>query len=262
MKKVLNTIIWTGLIAYIFIALGFTADKRSEVLCRELRVIIADSSSAQFFDKRDVERILKSGHRKKIRGTHISELNTRELEALFSKNPYIKKIEVYTTVDGVLCIRVRQRTPVIHVIASNGAGYYLDKDGYILPASRKYTPYLLVANGSFFVGDQFKRSECLDSIPDKKFYKPWFEVLELADFINGNSFWSSQIVQLYLNSKQDFEIIPRVGAHQIILGRAEGYETKFSNLEILYEEGLKKEGWNNYQKIDLRFKNQVICTKR
>jgi cell division protein FtsQ len=261
MKKVLNTIIWTGLIAYLFLALGFTGDKQSELLCSELRVIITDSSSAQFFDKRDVQRILKAGHRK-ILGEPLTELNTREVEALFSKNPYIRKIEVYTTLDGVLNIRVKQRTPVVHVIASNGAGYYLDNDGYIMPASRKYTPYLLVANGSFFVGDQFKRVNCLDSIPDKKFYKPWFEVLELAHFINGSSLWSAQIVQLYLNSKQDFEIIPRVGAHQIILGKVEGFESKFSNLEILYDEGLKKEGWNNYQKIDLRFKNQVICTKR
>jgi cell division protein FtsQ len=261
MKKALNTIIWTCLVAYLFIALGFTADKRSELICREIRVIVTDSADIQFFDKRDVDRVLKSGKRK-IRGKLISEVNTREVESLFSKNPYIKKIEVYTTVDGVMSIRVRQRTPVVRVIASNGAGYYLDEDGYIIPANRKFTPYLLVANGSFFVGDQFRRASCLDSIPDKKFYKPWFELLELADFINGDSFWRAQVVQLYLNSKQDFEIIPRVGAHQIILGKAEGYETKFSNLEILYTEGLKKEGWNNYQKIDLRFKNQVICTKR
>jgi len=261
MKKLLNTFIWTGLAVYLFLALGFTADKRSELLCSEVRVIVADSSTTRFFDRRDVERILRSG-KIRIRGVPVSEVNTREVEKLFSKNPYIRKIEVYVTLDGVLNIRVRQRTPVVRVIASNGSGYYLDKDGYIMPASRKYTPYLLVANGSFHVGDQFKRSVCLDSIPDKKFYRPWFELLELTHFINGSSFWSSQVVQLYLNPKQEFEIIPRVGAHQIILGRAEGYERKFSNLEIFYEEGLKKEGWNTYQKIDLRFNNQVICTKR
>jgi len=261
MKKVLNIIIWTGLIAYLSFALGFTTDRRSEILCSKVKVIIADSSDAKFFDRRDVERILGSA-KNRILGTPLNKVNTRKVEALFSKNPYIKRIEVYTTLDGILNIRVIQRTPVVRVIASNGAGYYLDKDGYIMPANRKYTPYLPVANGSFYVGDQFRQSACLDSIRDKKFYKPWFEVLELAQFINSNSFWSAQIVQLYLNSSQDFELIPRVGAHQIILGDAEGYETKFSNLKILYEEGLKKEGWNNYQKIDLRFKNQVICTKR
>jgi len=252
---------WTGLIAYLMFALGFTADKRAELICKEVRIIITDSSSIKFFDRKDVERILRSGNRK-IRGVPVSEINTREIESFFSKIPYIRKIEVYTTLDGALNIRVRQRTPVVRVIASNGAGYYLDKDGYIFPASSKFSPYLLVASGSFPVGDQFKRVACLDSIKDKNFYKPWFGLLELTHFINRNDFWRSQIVQLYLNSNLDFEIIPRVGAHQIILGRVEEYESKFSNLKILYDEGLKKEGWNNYQKIDLRFKNQVICTKR
>ncbi len=261
MKKVLNIIIWSGMIGYLFLALGFESDKRSELRCRAVKVIIADSSSAHFFDKRDVERTLKNEYNH-IVGAPLNELNTRRIESLFGSNPYIKKIEVFVTLDGFLSIRVRQRTPVVRVIASNGAGYYLDKDGYILPATRKYSPYIMVANGEFYVGDQFKRAHCLDSIPDKKFYKSWFDILELAKFVNADDFWSSQVVQFYLNSKQEFEIIPRVGAHQIILGGAEGYESKFSNLKILYEEGLKKEGWNNYQKIDLRFKNQVICTKR
>lgn len=247
--------------AYLFIALGFTADKRSEVKCREVRVIIADSSSTHFFDKRDVQRILMSRNQR-IVGLPVNEINTRKLEALFKENPYIKKLEIFTTLDGVLSIRVKQRQPVVRVITGSSGGYYLDKDGYIMPASRKSTRYLLVANGAFRVGDQFLDAGCLDSIADKKYYKAWFDVLELAKFINGDDFWSSQVEQLYLNSKREFEIIPRVGAHQIILGSAEGYRTKFSNLKILYEDGLRKEGWNNYQKIDLRFKNQVICTKR
>jgi cell division protein FtsQ len=261
MKKAFNIFIWAGLITYLSFTLGFTADKRSEIVCSRIRVVVTDSSRAQFFDRRDVDRILRAGNIK-IRGTRLEELNTRKVEALFAKNPYIKKIEVYTTIDGALNIRVRQRTPVVRVIASNGQGYYLDEDGYIMPSSRKYSPYLLVASGAFYVGDQFKRSACLDSIHNKQFYKPWFEIMELADYINDDDFWSSQIVQLYLNSRQDFEIIPRVGAHQIILGSAEDMESKFSNLKIFYQEGLRKEGWNNYQKIDIRFKNQVICTKK
>ncbi len=36
---------------------------------------------------------------------------------------------------------------------------------------------------------------------------------------------------------------------------------KFRKLKILYNEGLKYEGWNNYEKINLKYKNQVICTK-
>jgi cell division protein FtsQ len=260
MKRILYILIWAGLVCYLFIALGFISEKRSDTRCSEIRVIVSDSAEIQFFNRRDVERVLRTKF-SRIRGIPISELNTRKIESLFKGNPYIRKIEVYTTLDGVLTIRVKQRIPVVRVLAANGAGYYLDKDGYIMPASRRFASYVLLANGNFDVGDQFRRAVCLDSIKDKNFYRPWFEVLELAEFINSNDFWRSQVVQLYLNKNKDFEIIPRVGPHQIILGKSEGFRTKFSNLEILYKEGLKKEGWNNYRKIDLRFKNQVICTK-
>ena len=37
------------------------------------------------------------------------------------------------------------------------------------------------------------------------------------------------------------------------------------NLEIFkafYEKGLNNVGWNNYTKINIKFENQIICTKR
>ena len=178
------------------------------------------------------------------------------------KSSYVKKVEIFSTVDGVMTIKIKQRIPVVRVITSDGTTYYIDKDGYILPASRKFSPHILVASGDFNMGNQLKETLCLNEIEDKEYYKPWFDVLTLAKYINKVDFLKAQIVQMYLNSKKVFELIPRVGAHQIILGDASDLENKFFKLEVFYKEGLKKEGWNKYQKIDLRFKNQVICTKR
>ncbi len=60
----------------------------------------------------------------------------------------------------------------------------------------------------------------------------------------------------------EYELIPRVGAHQILLGSMDQWEKKLRNLELLYEQGLSKYGWNTYQTISLKYTNQVICTKR
>jgi cell division protein FtsQ len=81
-------------------------------------------------------------------------------------------------------------------------------------------------------------------------------------YISEDKFLSSQIVQIYYNGSGDFELIPRVGAHQIIFGDIKDYQLKFMKLKVLYEEGLKYEGWNKYVMINLKYKNQVICTKR
>ncbi|MFW6222798.1 MAG: cell division protein FtsQ, partial [Bacteroidota bacterium] len=59
-----------------------------------------------------------------------------------------------------------------------------------------------------------------------------------------------------------FEIIPRVGAHFIHFGSIDQYEWKFKKLKYLYKKGFSKEGWNKYEQINLKYKNQIICTKR
>ena len=252
---------WIALGTYLFIALGFTEEKRAERKCMDIDIDIPEGELYRFFNKKDVERIIQ-GNGLNIKGYSIDEINISKIENILRKSSYVKKVDVFFTVDGVMTIRIKQRIPVVRIITSGGATYYIDKDGYILPASRKFAPHILVANGDFNMGEQLRESMNLNEIKDKDFYKQWFDVLELAKYIENDDFLKSQVVQVYLNSKKIFELIPRVGAHQIIIGDATDLDSKFFKLEVLYKEGLKSEGWNKYQKIDLRFKNQIICTKK
>ena len=67
--------------------------------------------------------------------------------------------------------------------------------------------------------------------------------------------------KIYINSKDELELVPRVGGQRILFGTSENYERKFLKLYALYEQGFKKFGWNNYKTINLSYKNQVVCTK-
>ena len=120
----------------------------------------------------------------------------------------------------------------------------------------------MIANGYFTEGSELANVRNLEEIADNSRYKEWFGVLDLANYIQDDELWDSQVVQIYYNRNGDFELIPRVGAHQIIFGEAVDIAGKFQKLRILYEEGLKYEGWNNYEKINLKYNHQVICTKR
>jgi cell division protein FtsQ len=176
--------------------------------------------------------------------------------------PYIKDAQLYSSLDGTLNVDIAQRRPVVRIITRYNHSYYLDTDGYIFPSRPGFTPHVLIANGYFTEGNELKEAKKLEDLAGNRKYKEWFEALKLALYINESSFWSSQLVQLYYNGDGDFEMIPRVGAHQIIFGDASNMEDKFQNLLTLYEEGLKYEGWNSYEKINLKYNNQVICTKR
>jgi cell division protein FtsQ len=64
-----------------------------------------------------------------------------------------------------------------------------------------------------------------------------------------------------VNEHQELELIPRVGNHRVLLGDTIDLQDKFRRLMIFYKEGLSKTGWNNYSVINLKFRNQVVCTK-
>jgi cell division protein FtsQ len=88
------------------------------------------------------------------------------------------------------------------------------------------------------------------------------DIIALANYITGDPFWNAQIVQVYVNRKMEFELVPRVGAQIILFGDGNRLEQKFFKLGTLYREGFRQKGWNHYEFINLKYNHQVICTKR
>lgn len=261
MKKVFIILLDLLIVALLVLTLGFSKSKEKELLCTEVRINMIDTLDAGFLKKADIEKIIFDKEQE-ILGYPVSEINTRELEGRLRELPYIKNAQIYSNLNGALIIDIIQRKPVVRVITQNNRSYYLDREGYIFPSRKNFTPHVMVANGYFTEGSELGNLKNLKSITELPGYREWFGVLDLAVYIVDHEFWDSQVVQIYFNGSGDFELIPRVGAHQIIFGEATDIETKFEKLLILYEEGLKYEGWNNYEKINLKYNNQVICTKR
>lgn len=261
MKRVFNILLVALLLGYMMVALGFSNARISETLCSNIRISLVDSASAGFYTREDIEELVL-GPDKNILGYPVKDINIRKIEEDLVKNPYIKKAELYFDLQGVLRIDITQRKPLVRVITRAQHSWYLDEEGYLLPAKGKFAPFLLVANGYFSEGDALRKAARIRDLEDDETYREWEDVLQLSKYIAGDEFLSAQMVQVYYNRSGDFELIPRVGAHQIIFGDVSEYRQKFRKLKILYDQGLKYEGWNKYEKINLKYKNQVICTKR
>ena len=71
-----------------------------------------------------------------------------------------------------------------------------------------------------------------------------------------------QVEQIHVTPKQEIVLVPRIGNHIIEIGKADNLEKKLAKLEEFYKEGLNKVGWNKYNKINIEFDKQVICTKK
>jgi len=252
-----HIVLLVAVTGYLVVILGFVGKEEEKVTCNDVRIIIHDSLDVQFINSRMIRNILLQGG-DRIAGKPFSDLDMQELENKIKAIKYIKRAEIYQTIDGKLVVEISQRKPIVRIIDRSGHGFYIDKEGYIIPLSRNYSPYVMVVNGA--IGERYRNVSNISELGQEN--NLLMDIYNMTEFIRSDKFWEAQIVQVYMNGKGEFELIPRVGAQIIEFGKAVDVEEKFEKLWILYNEGFHNTGWNQYEKISLKYKNQAVCTKR
>jgi cell division protein FtsQ len=261
--RILNLLSWLLLMAYLVAALGFAGRKQDAVICSTIDVIITDSTYNYFVEKEDIINMINGGD-KSVLGKPLAIINTAVLESLIYKHPSIKHAEVYTTMDGHVRAEIEQRNPIIRIINYNGESYYIDEQGALMPLSQKYTARVLVASGN--INEPFNLRYTTDLANMKNTDEIHhdhllYDLYELAKYVWNNKYWKSMIEQIYVNENKELEMIPKVGKHVILLGDIRDLDEKMNKLKIFYEKGLIHAGWDKYDILNLKYKNQVVCTK-
>ncbi len=260
-KKAIKITLWSiGALGLIF-SLGFTESEQKDQVCKGLRIKIADLTGHYFIEPNDVLEMLNSKGGK-IKGSAMRDINTGLLEKIVYSNPFIGKAEVYSTIDGYVNIDVWQRNPVIRIVNNDNEHFYVDDQGIFMPVTDKYSCQVIVASGNIF--DVYAAHSLKYAVPfikDSTMKPVLVQLNEIALFLKQNEFWDAQVEQIYVNENSEIELIPRIGNHNILLGSSEDLQMKMDNLFIFYSEGINKAGWEKYSKINLKYKDQVICSK-
>ena len=173
----------------------------------------------------------------------MHDISARKIEETLLKSPFVEKAEVYKTQSGEVCIQVRQRVPVVKVMADNGECYYIDSHASVMPENR-FVNDLIIATGHI----------------SRKYAQTYLS--RVANCIMQDKFWQNQIVQINVLPDLTMELVPRVGDHIIFIGTPLGVAKKLERMRKFYLYGLNKAGWNKYSYINVEFDNQIICKKR
>ncbi|MEQ8909089.1 MAG: hypothetical protein RIC95_07845 [Vicingaceae bacterium] len=262
MKDALQISVWVILALGAFVLLGFVNHEQNLKPCEDIQIRIDRSNGNFFVEEEDIYGMVYHTA-DSILGRPLSEIDAEGLEHKINNHPSVSNSEVFKTIDGHLVIEVEQRTPIVRLFTYGGDSYYIDSTGRFMPPSNKYTARVMIANG--FIFDDFVEVSHLNarSMKDSVAFRTYVDdVFQLADFIRKDAFWKAQIEQLYVNKDFEVELIPRVGNHRIVFGDASDIRHKFNKLKIFYEKGLSKTGWNEYSVINLKYADQVVCTKR
>lgn len=230
-----------------------------------MNINIQNTNENQFIDEDDIKNFFNE-RRDAILNTELKDIDVNGLEKALNTHPAIENADLSVDVNGDVKINVKARTPLVRVINMDGESYYIDTQTKLMPLSDKYTARVLVVNG--FVCEPFARRSIftvkqIESNEMLKELSMLDEIYEMANYIAKDSILNDLIHQISINKEKEFELFPSIGNHKIEFGEATNIAEKFEKLKMFYTDGLNKtDNWNKYSIINLKYKDQVVCTKK
>jgi cell division protein FtsQ len=240
MKKIdwnnIRLIAMLGVAVFLY---SFSAHRNENRSLTRPEIVFAETQA--FITKEEVNNLLKQNL-----GTLTSvkkvQLDLSKVEKSIAKNPMVGKAEVYATVDGKLVAEISQKKPVARIF--NGAkSYYLDYEGNEMPLSQNETARVPLLTGNLTEVDAKRLTKLLDYIYDDNFLKKNITGLEV--YPKGNIVMAAR--------GYDFEIM---------FGSPINIDRKFDNYKAFLQDAIKDTLTEKYKTINLKFTQQVVCTKK
>jgi cell division protein FtsQ len=264
-KKILVTVLWIIALSGLMTSLAFVNKKEREVKAENIDITVNTTGQNDFVDEDDVKEFFNE-RQDKLLNAEVKNININALEKALNSHPAIENADFSVDVNGDIKINVTQRTPLVRVLTMGGESYYIDTQSKLMPLSDKYTARVLVVNGEIHEPYSRRYMFSVNDIAKNEIFSEVSlldDIYEMANYITKDTLLNSLIHQLSVNKEKEFEMYPSIGNHKIIFGDATDIAEKFEKLKLFYREGLNKtDNWNKYSTVNLKYKNQVVCTKK
>ncbi len=214
-------------------------------------VKIENQEDNYFIDNLEIISLLNAENTDYILGLRLSELDLKELENRVLAHPFVKDVEVFKELKGNLMVNVYQTKPIARVFDPAGDNYYISDNGNILPVSTKFTARVPLVQ----IEDKSMLDQPLTETEEGA------KLFEFIQFVNDSEFWSAQVAHIMVDKNQELTFLPQVTKQKVEFGPIEDIESKFNRLEIFYKRILPGKGWNYYDKVSLKYNDQIVAEK-
>jgi len=238
-KKFLKYLLFIVLVVGLGFLFSFSSARNQQIKIGE-PIIEFEEGDNNFLTHSMVNKLLIQ-NKETVINTAKSKLNLYGLENKVLKNPYVQSACVFLTIDGQLKTIIKQRVPVVRVVLKNDS-YYVDKQGVKVPLSGNYSARVLLISG-------VQNDEEINKI------------LPLVSFILEDNFLKKEIVGIQKLDTDEYQFAVRSGDYKIDFGNLTEVEVKFKKLKAFYNKTFEDKTIQNYKSINLKYHNQVVCTK-
>lgn len=265
LKKIIVFVLWIIGISSFAVLLGFVNAEQKEVVGKSINVIVTNESENSFIDENVVGSYLND-RKDFVINQKLKDIRVVEIENALNAHPAIEKADVSVDINGRAEIKVTQRKPVVRIMNTQGESYYIDSNGKLMPLSDNYSARVPFANGLIIEGYSSFYNYSINKIEEDTILNKLCvidNVFRVAEYVEKDSLLNSMIQQIHLNAKKEIELYATIGNHKIVFGNSDDISEKFKKLKMFYKDGLNSiDAWNKYSIINLKYKNQVVCTKK
>ncbi|MFE3866932.1 cell division protein FtsQ/DivIB [Flavobacterium sp. LS2P90] len=232
----IRLILMFALVIFLF---SFTSNRNeNRKLTKSTVIFVGDI--APFVKQETVNKLLIENKRDASSIQKVN-LDLNKLEKALDAQEMIEKSDVFVSIDGVLKAVVKQKTPIARVF-DNGASFYIDYKGNRMPLSANFTARVPLVLG----GINKKNNE---------------DLADLFRIIYEDAFLKKNIIGIQIMPNGSLLMLNRNFDFQIDFGRLINVELKFKNYKAFFQKAVLDSSLYKYKKIDLRFTEQVVCTK-
>lgn len=232
----IRLVLMFGLVIVLF---SFTSNRNENRKLTKTKIVFV-GENASFLKQETVNKLLIENNAD-ASAIRKDKLDLNKLEKAVSSNQMVEESEVFVTIDGVLKAVVKQKTPIVRVFDGKRS-FYIDYKGNTMPLSANFTARVPLVLGVI----RKQNSEAL---------------AELFRKIYDDEFLKKNIIAIQIMPNGSLKMLNRNFDYQIDFGGAKNVDAKFQNYKAFFQKAVVDSSLYKYKKIDLRFTQQVICTK-
>jgi cell division protein FtsQ len=250
-KYILERVLWSIAAIGLTVLFVFAWQAKSVKKCTAIQIeLTGNNTGFLFMDEKEILRLInEQGVRV---GTPVGSINLSKLEKSLAATKWVAHTDIYFDNQQQLQVKIEQRVPIARVFTASGNSFYIDNTAQKLPLRQLSVMRLPVFTG--FPSDQEKLSN-----PDSIMLS---EILHFAMLVQQDSFFNAQIAQVNIAPNGDFEMVPTLGDHLVLIGSGEHLEDKLNRLYTFYKKVWVPSGVNAFGVLDLRFDHQVVALKK
>jgi len=261
-KIIVERVIFFLFLAGLMALLGFAGSSNMQKPVKGLHVSVASANGNYFVCPPVVHETITHAF-DSLKGRVISQETLEEIYQLVNDIPWVEQTAVYRTINASVNVDIRLKKPLLRVINRQNESFYVDVNGNLFPLSEAHTARVMLVTGhvpaSLDETSSFRSGRSKDK--SEKAAETLEGIYTLASYIAGDPFLNAFIDNIYVHRDGHYDLTPKNGAHIIEFGDASDMEKKFNKLRTFYSRGINQVGWHHYNRVNVAYKNQVICSK-